>query len=85
MTPEGEAFANRMDAVTALLHHGVGFFPALAGGLDEKDWILIYAAAIRMAKDIRADHDNEAKNTGEEGNLRRLRASNPVTPASPTE
>ena len=75
MTPEGEAFANRVDAVTILLRRGLGFFPAMAAGLEKEDWILVYAAVRRMADDIRAGHDNEAKNLGEEGKLRALRAS----------
>ena len=62
MTPNGEAFANRVDAVTILLNKGIGFFPAMAAGLDEADWILVYAAARNMARDIRDQNENIAKN-----------------------
>lgn len=54
MTQAGEAFAARIDVVTAMIRGGAPFFPAMAAGLEDEDWLLVYAAVRRMADDIRA-------------------------------
>lgn len=81
MTPEGEAFAARVDVAVTFVQAGMPFFPALAAALDDKDWLLVFAAVRTMAREIRADHDNEARNLGEEDKLRRLRAASTVSPS----
>lgn len=81
MIPEGEAFAARVDVAATFVQSGMPFFPALAAALDDNDWLLVFAAVRNMAREIRDVHDNEAKNLGEEGKLRRLRAASSVSPS----
>lgn len=73
ITPEGEAFAARIDLVTSLVKAGTPFFPALSCALEDKDWILVYAAVRDMANSIRRDNDNIASNLDEEAKLRNMR------------
>lgn len=52
MTPKGEAFVERMKVVTAMAASGTPIFAAMAAGLEDEDWILVFAAARKMAIDI---------------------------------
>ena len=88
IAPEGEAFAARVDVVTAMVRGGTPFFPALAAGLEDQDWILVYAAVRDMANSIRRDTDNVAGNRAEEPALRNMRkdaAAHTRTPQESTE
>ena len=55
MTPKGAAFVKNMAAVDVLAASGLKAFVALAGGLEEDDWMLVYIAARKMAKDIMSE------------------------------
>lgn len=54
MTPRGQAFVASMEAVKVLLRSGLKPFVAMSAGLEDDDWLLVYAAAAKMAEDIRA-------------------------------
>lgn len=54
MTEVGAAFVERMEIVNRMIRGGAAVFPALAAGLEDNDWLLVYAAIGRMVHDIRA-------------------------------
>jgi hypothetical protein len=60
MTKHGEAFVSRMRVVAQMAKAGTPVFAALAAGLEDEDWVLIYAAACRMALDIENQDDKAA-------------------------
>ena len=52
MTPKGKAFVERMSVVDAMIKGGAPIFPALAAGLEDEDWMLVYVAARKLAADV---------------------------------
>lgn len=54
MTEAGRAFVGRMAIVSRMIAGGAAVFPALAAGLEDSDWLLVYAAARKMVHDIEA-------------------------------
>lgn len=44
MTPRGQAFVASMEAVKVLLRSGLKPFVAMSAGLEDDDWLLVYAA-----------------------------------------
>ncbi len=52
MTPAGTAFVERMMLVERMAKAGTPVFAALSCSLEDSDWVLVYAAAMRMARDI---------------------------------
>lgn len=52
MTDKGRAFVERMEIVNAMIKGGTPIFPAMAAGLEDDDWLLVYAAVARMAYDV---------------------------------
>jgi hypothetical protein len=59
MTKAGEAFVSRMKIVDSMARAGTPVFAALAAGLEDEDWTLIYVAARRMAFDIENQSERE--------------------------
>lgn len=60
MTPKGEAFVSRMRIVSQMARAGTPVFSALAAGLEDEDWNLIYAAACKLARDIELQAETTA-------------------------
>jgi hypothetical protein len=56
MTPKAEEFLARMAVVKRMIQGGAPVFPALAAGLDDDDWLLVYAAVAKMILDIEGQH-----------------------------
>jgi hypothetical protein len=52
VTEAGKAFVERMSVVNRMIQGGAPVFPALASGLEDNDWLLVYAAIARMVQDI---------------------------------
>jgi hypothetical protein len=55
LTEKGEAFVARMQIVDAMAKAGTPLFAALAAGLEDDDWTLVYAAARRLSLDIQIE------------------------------
>lgn len=53
MTPKGKAFVEHMDMVDEFARTGIPIFAAMASGLTDEDWILVYVAARKLAKEVR--------------------------------
>lgn len=53
MTEAGKAFVERMSVVDAMVKGGAPIFPALAAGLEDADWMLVYVAARKLASNVR--------------------------------
>ena len=57
MTPRGKEFVAKMIAATDLVDKsGKTPFVALSCSLEDDDWILVFAAATKMANDIIEQH-----------------------------
>jgi hypothetical protein len=52
MTEAGHAFVDRMRIVTQMCQAGTPIFPAMASGLEDDDWLLVYIAVRKMVVDI---------------------------------
>jgi len=52
MTPKGKNFTTKIASVNKLIDSGMSVFIAMSCTLEESDWLLVYAAAKRMAKGI---------------------------------
>jgi hypothetical protein len=52
MTEAGKAFVERMLVVNRMINGGAAVFPALAAGLEDDDWLLVYAAIGRLVHDL---------------------------------
>lgn len=63
ITPKGEAFVERMKVVSRMVRAGTPVFAAMAAGLEEDDWVLVYAATCKMARDV---EDQAALTTGQD-------------------
>ncbi len=62
MTP-GDAFVARMEVVERMVQAGTPMFAALAAGLEDEDWSLVYVATKRMTLDIKELSDRIRVNT----------------------
>jgi hypothetical protein len=65
MNEKGKAFVDRMALVKRMMAAGTPTFAALAAGLEDDDWILVYAAAQRMAYEIVHQSPQDTTGTGE--------------------
>ena len=52
MTSKGQAFVERMSVVNSMIQAGTPVFAALAAGLEDDDWLLVYAAVGKMVHEI---------------------------------
>lgn len=52
MTEAGESFVGRMAVVSRMIEAGTPIFAALASGLEDEDWMLVYVAIKRLANDV---------------------------------
>ena len=52
MTAKGQAFVERMSVVNRMVQAGTPVFASLAAGLEDDDWLLVYAAVGKMVHDI---------------------------------
>lgn len=66
MTEAGRAFVERMSIVSRMIAGGAAVFPALASGLEDNDWLLVYAAVRKMVRDIE-ESDALVEHTRESG------------------
>ncbi len=58
MTEKGEAFVSRMRIVDQMVRGGTPMFAAMAAGLEDEDWTLVYVAARKMAVDIESQGES---------------------------
>lgn len=63
MTEAGKAFVERMSVVNRMIRGGAAVFPALAAGLEDSDWLLVYAAVGRLVHDI--EHQSSQESTSD--------------------
>jgi hypothetical protein len=59
VTEAGKAFVERMSVVNQMIQGGAPVFPALASGLEDNDWLLVYAAIARMVQDIERSSESD--------------------------
>jgi hypothetical protein len=52
MTEKGAAFVDRWKIVVQMAAAGTPLFAAMAAGLEEEDWPLVFAATNRLAQDV---------------------------------
>jgi hypothetical protein len=64
ITPAAESFLRQMDDVDRYLKAGLRPLTAMCAALDQDAELLVYAAAKRMAADIKASADNIRSNMG---------------------
>lgn len=60
ITGKGAAFVARMDVVDRMARGGTPVFAALASGLEDEDWMLVYVAARKLAADVRSQGEASA-------------------------
>lgn len=59
MTKQGEAFVERMKVVARMANAGTPVFAAMASGLEDEDWTLVYVAACKLARDVETQHSDQ--------------------------
>lgn len=64
MTPAAVAFIERFSIVERMIAAGTPMFAALAAGLEDDDWLLVYAAIRTLVGDLKADDRNVRSNLG---------------------
>lgn len=52
ITEKGQAFVDRMKVVARMAQGGAPVFAAMAAGLEDEDWTLVYVAACKLARDV---------------------------------
>ena len=60
----GEDFIHRMKVIDELVAKGLPFSQSMLEGLDPADWLLVYGACSRFAKELEVINDNQDRNLG---------------------
>lgn len=60
ITEKGRAFLERWEVVEQMVKAGTPIFAAMAAGLEDDDWLLVFAATRVLASDVHKQGAGEA-------------------------